>query len=327
MLKVVITDYVSIPEIEKNIFGTDIQIVCLNQEEEPNYGKEIEDADGILVWHGKMTSYTLKKLTKCKIIVKYGTGYDNIDHKACKEYGIPFCNTPDYGVEEVADTACALIMNFIRQISLYNNNAKFINNGWQLHSEMPIKRTSDHSLGIIGVGRMGTAVSMRMKGFGLDIGFFDPYVASGYEKAIGIKRFNSIKELLEFSSIITIHTPLTEFTKEIINEDFINNLNNGTILVNTARGKLIKDLDVIYEGLINDKLSFVGLDVLPDEPPSEDELLVKAWKDSSHPLNNRIIINPHSAYYSEKAWFEMRSKSAINVLNVLKGLKPLNLIT
>ncbi len=326
MFKIVITDYVTNPEIEKSIFGEDIQIVCLNQEEESNYGKEIEDADGILVWHGKMTSYTLKKLTKCKIIVKYGTGYDNIDYKACIEYGIPFCNTPDYGVEEVADTACALIMNFIRQISLYNNNAKFINNGWQLHSEMPIKRTSDHKLGIIGIGRMGTAVSIRMKALGIDVGFYDPYVVSGYEKAIGIKRFNNLKELLEFSSIVTIHTPLTEYTKEMIDNDFINHLNDGTILVNTARGKLIKNLDVIYEGLINGKLSFVGLDVLPDEPPSEDENLIKAWRDSSHNLYNRIIINPHSAYYSEKAWFEMRSKSATNVLNVLKGLKPLNQI-
>ena len=231
MLKVVITDYVTNPDIEKNIFGNNIEIVCLNQEDELKYNNEIEDADGVLVWHGKISSYTLRRLKKCKIIVKYGTGYDNIDHKACKEYGIPFCNTPDYGVEEVADTACAFIMNFVRQITLYNTKAKSITDGWQLHSDMPIKRTSDHKLGIIGVGRMGTAVSSRMKAFGMEVAFYDPYVPSGYEKAIGIKRCNTLKELLSFSSIISIHTPLTEETRGIIDEEFIDSLNDGTILL------------------------------------------------------------------------------------------------
>jgi C-terminal binding protein len=326
MLKVVITDYVTNPDIEKNIFGNDIEIVCLNQEDELKYNNEIEDADGVLVWHGKISSYTLKRLKKCKIIVKYGTGYDNINHKACKEHGIPFCNTPDYGVEEVADTACAFIMTFIRQITLYNTKAKFIADGWQLHSDMPIRRTSDHKLGIIGVGRMGTAVSSRMKAFGMEVAFYDPYVASGYEKAIGIKRCNTLKELINFSSIISIHTPLTENTRGIIDEQFIDSLNDGTILINTARGKLIKNLNLIFDGMMKGKLSFVGLDVLPDEPPSDNEKLINAWRDTNHFLYNRILINPHSAYYSEKAWFEMRSKSAMNVLNVLKGQPARNLI-
>ena len=326
MHKIIITDYVTNPDIEKNIFGDDVEIICLNEENEFKYSKEIEDADGIMVWHGKISSVTLKRIKKCKIIVKYGTGYDNVDHKACKEYGIPFCNTPDYGVEEVSDTACALILNFIRQITLYNTDAKYITEGWQLHSNMPIKRTSDHKLGIIGVGRMGTAVSSRMKAFGIDVAFYDPYVSSGYEKAIGVKRFDDIKKLIEFSSIITIHTPLTEETRGIIDEEFISTLNVGTIFVNTARGKLIKNLDLIYDGLIKGKLSFVGLDVLPDEPPSNTEKLIMAWKDSDHILYNRIIINPHSAYYSDKAWYEMRSKSAMNVFNVLNGQKAINVI-
>jgi phosphoglycerate dehydrogenase-like enzyme len=327
MYKIIITDYVTNPDIEKNIFGDNVQIICLNEEDESKYSNEIESADGIMVWHGKISSVTLKKLKKCKIIVKYGTGYDNVDHKACKEYGIPFCNTPDYGVEEVADTACALMLNFIRQITLYNTNAKYIIDGWQLHSNMPIKRTSDHKLGIIGIGRMGTAVSSRMKAFAIDVAFYDPHVPSGYEKAIGVKRFNNLNELIKFSSIITIHTPLTDETNGIIDEEFIHNLNDGTILVNTARGKLIKNLDLIYEGLLKGKLSFVGLDVLPDEPPSNNEKLIQAWKDPNHKLFNRIIINPHSAYYSQKAWFEMRSKSADNILNVLLGGRPRNLIS
>lgn len=324
MFKVVITDYILNPDIERSVFGQDVEIVCLNEETEINYSDDIENADGILVWHGKISAETLKRLKKCKIIVKYGTGYDNVDVNACEEFGIVFCNTPDYGVEEVADSACSFILNFVRQLSYYDSQAKSIVNGWQLHSNLSIRRTSDHKLGIIGFGRMGTAVATRMKSFGMKIAFYDPYVPSGYEKAIGIMRFDTLQELCSFSSIITVHTPLTSETENMIDSSFIECLNDETVLINTARGKIIENLDVIYDGLLSGKLSFVGLDVLPQEPPRQNERLLNAWKDSKNPLAHRIIINPHSAYYSEKAWFEMRYKSAQNIDNVFRGGSPKN---
>jgi len=326
MKKIIITDYVNNPNIEKDIFGEDFQIICLNEEDECNFSDEICDADGILVWHAKISEKTLKRLNKCKIIVKYGTGYDNVDFHACFKFGIPFCNTPDYGVEEVSDTACAFILGFIRQIYFYNEMCKGITNGWQGHSEIPLLRTSDHRLGIIGMGRMGTTVALRMKAFGMNVGFYDPYVVSGYEKAIGVQKFNSINELLKFSSIITIHTPLTENTSGMINDEFIDQLNPGTILVNTARGKLVKNLDVLMRGLELNKISFLGLDVTPDEPPSNFEKLIEEWKNPKSSYFNRILINPHSAYYSTKAWYEMRSKCAENANNVINGESPKNLI-
>ena len=326
MKKVIITDYVTNPDIEKKIFGEGVNIVCLNEEDENKFSEEIVDADAILVWHAIITEKTLRRLKQCKIIVKYGTGYDNIDFKACLEHNIPFCNTPDYGVEEVSDTACAFILGFIRQIYLYNEKSKYIINGWQCHSEIPIKRTSDHCIGIIGMGRMGTTVALRMKSFGMLVGFYDPFVASGYEKAIGINRFNSLNDLIKFSTIISIHTPLTATTKGLIDDNFIDQLNLGTILVNTARGKIVKNLDVLLRGLELNKISFLGLDVTPDEPPSNSEQLILEWKNPDSKYFNRILINPHSAYYSTKAWYEMRSKSADNVNNVIKGGYPRNQI-
>ena len=327
MKKIIITDYVNKPDIERNILGDDVQIICLNEEDESRFSDEIIDADAILVWHARITEKTLKKLKRCKIIVKYGTGYDNIDYKACIDFKIPFCNTPDYGVEEVSDTACAFILGFVRQIYLYNEKSKFINEGWQCHSEIPITRTSDHCLGIIGMGRMGTTVANRMKAFGMKVGFYDPFVASGYEKAIGVKRFNSLKELIKFSTVITIHTPLTPMTKNMVDDEFIEQLNPGTILVNTARGKLVKNLDVLMRGLELNKISFVALDVTPDEPPSNTEKFIKEWKTPNSKFYNRIIINPHSAYYSIQSWYEMRSKCADNVNDVLNGGLPRNLVS
>jgi D-3-phosphoglycerate dehydrogenase len=324
MKKIFITDYVNNPDIEKNIFGNLVEVCCGEEEEEKKFNSYIYSADAILVWHAKITEETVKQLKKCKVIVKYGTGYDNIDTEACAKYGIPVCNTPDYGVEEVCDTACAMILASIRQIVVYDYQAKHINEGWQTHNDGEIKRTSEHSLGIIGMGRMGTSVALRMKAFGMKVSFFDPYLPSGYEKAIGVTRFETLNELLKNSSIISIHTPLTKETTGIIDKQFIDNLNAGTILVNTARGKLVKNLDLILYGLESGKLSFVGLDVLPEEPPNQSEKLIAHWKDEKSIFAKKILINPHSAYYSTKSWVEMRAKAANNINNVLCGANPKN---
>lgn len=324
MKKIFITDYIKDPDIEKKVFGNLVEVRCGEEEVEKNFDPYIFSADAIMVWHAKITEDTVKQLKNCKVIVKYGTGYDNIDTEACKKYGIPVCNTPDYGVEEVCDTACAMILASIRQIFLYDYQAKHINEGWQTHNNGKIKRTSEHSLGIIGMGRMGTSVALRMKAFGMQVSFFDPYLPSGYEKAIGVNRYETLNELLKNSSIITIHTPLTKETTGIIDKQFIDNLNNGSILINTARGKLLKNLDLILYGLENGKLAFVGLDVLPEEPPSLSEKLIVHWKDEKSTFAKKILINPHSAYYSTKSWLEMRSKAANNTYNVLCGAKPKN---
>ena len=259
------------------------------------------------------------------MIIKYGTGYDNINVDQCKEFNIPFCNTPDYGVEEVADTATALILNSIRQIKYYDVISKEIKIGWQRGSELELKRTNKHKLGILGCGRIGTAVSQRMKAFGLEIAFFDPYKPSGYEKSIGIKRFESLEELINFSSIITLHTPLNAETKGLINKGIIKKFNQNTILINTSRGPVIDSLDSLFFGLEKNYISFLGLDVLPEEPPSENEKLITTWKNNLN-ISERIIISPHSAYYPKDSWPEMREKASLNAKNILIYKKMRNRI-
>ena len=323
--KVFITDYVTVPKIEKTIFGDNFDITCLNEENEKKFPKSIEDADAILVWHAKLTKYTFKKLRKCKIIVKYGTGYDNVNVDECSLYNIPFSNTPDYGVDEVADSTCALILNSIRQIKLYDNMSKVPNLKWQRHSNFEIKRTNEHKLGIIGCGRIGTSVSIKMKSFGIDIAFYDPYKPSGYEKSFGIKRFDSLEELFSFSSIISLHTPLDSETNSLINKNNIIKFNKGTILINTARGRIVDSLDTLLFGLEQDYLSFIGLDVLPEEPPNAKEKLIKLWKNPSV-FSDRIIINPHSSYYSKTSWIEMRQKASLNIKDFLIDSKIKNRI-
>jgi len=331
MKKVFITDYIKDPNIEQKIIGNKAKVICLNLENEKDFPDDIQDADGLLVWHTKISEFTIKKLKKCKAVIRYGVGSDNIDKKSLKKHNIIFANTPDYGVDEVADTSSALILNLVRKVSLYNNQTKEKLKSWQeevINTDKlnPIKRTSDHKLGIIGLGRIGSALAIRMKKFKMEVGFYDPYIPSGYEKSFDIKRFDTIKELIKASSIISINAALNSETHSMVDEIFIKSLNEDTILINTARGAIIKNLDIILEGLKSNKLAAVGLDVLPKEPPQKEDALIKIWIESKSPLCDRIIINPHSAYYSSSSILEMRTKASQNMLNSLNGEKVKNII-
>ena len=329
MKKVFITDYINNPDIEKKIFKNIADIVCLNESNENNFPSEISEADGLLVWHAKIGEKTFRKLKKNIAIVRYGVGYDNIDVKSANHYGITFANTPDYGVDEVADTTCAMILNFVRKVHFYNLNIRKNFGSWQkevvnMNKIFPIKRTSDHKLGIIGLGKIGSLVALKMKYFKMDVGFYDPYVKNGYEKVIGINRFNTLEELKANSSIISINASLTKETKKMINNTFIETLNEGTILINTARGAIIDNLKILIDGLKSNKLSGVGLDVLPEEPPNDDDDFFRVWRDNRNDLSERIIINPHAGYYSIKSLIEMRTKASSNLLNFLNSKKIMN---
>jgi phosphoglycerate dehydrogenase-like enzyme len=193
-------------------------------------------------------------------------------------------------------------------------------------SEMALKRTSEHRLGIVGLGRIGSSVALKMKNFGIPTGFYDPYVSRGIEKSFAITRYESVRELQKNSSIITFHAPLTNETNSMIDEDFIENLNRNTILVNNSRGGLIKNLDILIAALNSNKISFLGLDVIPNEPLDKSSNFYKIMQVHSNQLSSRIILTPHISYYSEQSWVEMRTKAALNVKNTLNGNPALNIV-
>ena len=331
MKKVYITDYIKNPDIEKKILGKKVKVIALKQKNESLFPSIIKDADAILVWHTNLTEKTFKQLKKCKAIIRYGVGVDNIDLEAAKKNKILIANTPDYGIDEVADTASGLILTLCRKIFLYDNICKTYKKSWQENVPKenkidPIKRLKKLNLGIIGIGRIGSALALRMKGFNFNIGFYDPNVRSGYEKTLGIKKFNSLKELAKSSNIISINCVLNKETKGMINSNFLKLVPNESIIVNTARGAIVDNLDVLYKGIISGKLSGVGLDVLPEEPPSKNEKLIKLWKNKKNLLSNKIIINPHAGYFSSDSIIEMRVKASENIKSALNNKKISNII-
>ena len=266
-------------------------------------------ADALLVWHWVVDPATVALLDRCQIVVRYGVGYDLVDVQALAKRGIPLCNTPDYGTEEVADAACAMILTLQRKILAYDRACRGYAPGWQENLLRPHQRTSAQTLGIIGVGRIGTAVVNRMKPFGYRIVGYDPYQPSGHEKAVGYRRVHSLEELLSQADIVSVHCPLTTETRGMVDAKFLRGMKPGSSLVNTARGRILASLDCLEDALRSGHLASAALDVLPDEPP-KDHPLIRAWREDAPWIRGRLLINPHVAYYSEQGWYEMRFKAA-----------------
>jgi len=313
MNSVYITDYIEERSLEEGILGSHLS-------SELN-----ESIKVLLVWHQNISSEYLDKFPNLVGVVRYGVGFDAIDLDEIKKRGLVFCNTPDYGTDEVSDTALTMLLNIMRGVTKYNSSSRNYIDNWQENTIKCLRRASALTLGVIGAGRIGTALILKAKALKMNIMFYDPYKDSGYEKAIGVERAHSLDDLLAQSDIISIHTPLSNETRGMVNKEFINKMKKGASLINTARGEIIDDVDVLYHALVEEKISNVALDVLPDEPPVQCKF-IQAWRDRESIVSGKIIINPHTAYYSMEAYDEMRIKAAQNVKIILDGGEPLNII-
>lgn len=315
MKRVYITDTLRDFYIEEEVLGDEIS---------PTIHENIEV---VLVWHKKITNDFIDQFPNLKAIIRYGVGYDVFqDLEYIKSKGIYASNTPDYGTEEVSDTAIAMIMNIARGITRYDYQCRDYKDGsWQTNTFKNIQRTSDYKLGIIGAGRIGGSVVLKANALRFQTYIYDPYLSSGTEKMLGAKRVESLDELLKTCDIISINCPLNKETNAMVDESFIKKMKKGASIVNTARGGIVKNLDIFYQPLKSGQLNCVNLDVIPNEPPI-DGLMIDAWKAKETWLDGRFIINPHAAFYSQKAYFEMRQKAALNAKRVLEGKKPLNIV-
>ena len=152
----------------------------------------------------------------------------------------------------------------------------------------------------------------------MNVAFYDPFVPDGYEKSLGVRRTESLGELLRDSHIVSAHCPLTPGTHHLLNGDAIARMPRGSILINTARGGVV-DAVAALDAVTRGHLAGVGIDVLETEPPSGDHPLLQAWRDTEHPAHDRIILNPHAAFYSEEGLMDMRIKGSENCRRALLG--------
>lgn len=322
MIKIGILNKIIDPVIEKTAVSTYANIECVCANNEAELSDDISKYDAVIVsYKFKVSEKTIDKLINCKAIVCACVGYDNVDYVYAEKKGIRVFNVPDYGTNDVADHAFALLLSYARQICMYNNNLKTdLVKNWNPKTVLEFHRLTEKTVGIIGLGRIGTAFAIRAKAFGMRVLFFDPYKPDGYEKTLQIERAGSIEQIFNLCDIISIHAPLTNETNKMISWDIIKESKHKPIVINTARGKIVDNESIcraLREGIIEAFLA----DVLEFEPPTINDVFYNYSADPI--LSNRILLTPHAASYAEESQSEMRYKSAECALNAVLNNKYL----
>ncbi len=311
MPRVLITDYIDDTSLESSVL---FDLVSL----QPG-----DDVEVLLVWRKQIDAEFMDRFPNLKAIIRYGVGTENVQIAEAKRRAIAVCNTPDYGVDEVALTAISFVLYFDRAIRTYDQKARQFSGGIWQNTEKRIRRSNCSTVGCIGAGRIGSTFLLKARALGFNTVLYDPYRPAGYEKVLSCGRAESLTEILEISDFVSIHVVLTEETANMVDDSFVKQMKQGSILINTSRGQVFSGLDFLVEPLKSGRIGGVALDVLPQEPPVEGEL-IDAWRNEDEWARERVLINPHTAYYSQEAFQEMRTKAARNALRVLDGEQPLN---
>ncbi len=267
------------------------------------------EGDALLVQWAPITQRVLQSLPRVKCVVRYGIGVDNIDLEAAKKLGVTVANVPTYCVEEVSNHALAMILALGRRIPQDHN--QIVKGGWGVRQFRPIPAFSDLTLGLIGYGAIGQAVAKKAKVFGFRIVAFDPYTPDAAFTEQGVERA-ARDAILRMADIISLHCPLVPETRHLISRKTIAMMKRGVLLINTARGPLVSEEDLI-EALKNGQIGGAGLDVFEKEPlPAESSL-----RDFPN-----VILTSHAASVSERATELLQIKAAEGARDFLQGKRP-----
>jgi D-3-phosphoglycerate dehydrogenase / 2-oxoglutarate reductase len=274
------------------------------------------DADVVITNMAKITAEVIQGMRRCRLIIRHGIGYDNVDIAAASRQGIVVANVPDYCVEEVAEQAVMLILacqrKLLEQDRILRRSAQA--GGWDFLSANPIYRLSGKTVGIVGVGRIGGTVYRMLQGFDLKFLVCDPYLSEKRRQMLGVQ-LHPLETLLRQSHIITIHTPLNAETHHLFGEAEFKMMKKTAILVNTARGGIV-DLRALDRALRAGTIAYAGIDVYEEsEPPRADFPLLD---------NPRAICTPHLSWLSEEAGWNIREKIVAEVKRAAEGQGPKN---
>jgi D-3-phosphoglycerate dehydrogenase len=264
------------------------------------------DADALLNTYFPVDADALRGLRNCKIIARYGIGVDNIDLAAAKAAGIAVTNVPDYCVEEVATHALGLILALVRRIP--QGDALVRGGGWGIGGLGEVHRLSEQTVGLLGYGKIARRVSAVLRTLGASVVVHDPYVR---EVEHG-ERLAGLDELLAVSDVVSVHCPLTDQTRGLMDAAALARMKPGAVLVNTSRGPIVV-LDDVLTALRDGSLGGAALDVFETEPPPADRL-------ADVP---NLLATPHAAFYSREAIAESQRKATTQVLKALRG-EPLD---
>ena len=316
--KVVVTDYIE-PELDWEAEelakrGVDFAAYQLKLRPEEEVFEAVKDADVILVNMVKFPASLISRLDRCTRIIRHGVGYDNVDVEACTAKGIPLAYCPDYCMDEVAEQAIALIFACARQVP---QSRKILDDSiargrWDFTPLAKCYRMAGRTLGIIGCGRIGSRLYQRIRHFGFEkILVCDPYLSEERVRELGIS-LSAHEEVFGGADFITLHTPLTDETRHLVNRRTLNLMKPTAYLINTSRGPMV-DHEALAEALREGRIAGAGIDVYDTEPP-----------ETTYPLRelDNAILTPHVSWYSEDAATRAREVIFQDIELALAGKPP-----
>ena len=314
--KVLITDYVwpSVEPERKGLEAAGIKLVVAPNGDEKTLVELSKYVDAIMTCFAKVTESVINAAKNCLVISRYGVGVDNIDVNTATNLGIAVTYVPDYCIPEVSDHVIALMLDWNRRLTFFDRATK--TQGWGSEGlNMRIMRLEGKNLGIIGFGRIGRCVADKATAFGMNILTSDPFVTQESAAENGAHLVTT-EELLKNADFVTIHSPLIPETENMIGPNELGLMKKDSFLINCARGGLI-DEDALYKALVSGSIAGAGLDVLVDIDPPLDHKIIQ--------LEN-VIVTPHTAFFSQEAVLELEERAAGEVVNVLSGKMPDNLV-
>ena len=315
--RVVITDFgvadSCIEQAEFDASGLDIELVRSNSRSPEELLPHITDADGLLVGFATINRHVIERLTRCRVISRYGIGVDMIDIEAATEHGIMVANVPDYCIEEVSNHTLSFLLALNRRLIIQNQHVHA--GGWGYPAQKLPTRMSEQILGLVGFGNIGRAVAARAQAFGLRVLAHDPFVRDDDAAQHGVELV-TLEELLRTADYVSLHCPLTDGTRHLISTRELALMKPTAFLINMSRGPVV-DQPALYQALISQTIAGAALDVYDQEPPPPDEPILQ--------LDN-VILTAHTASVSEEATDQLRRETARNVIVALQGAVPRSVV-
>ena len=274
--------------------------------------RQVSNADAIMVREATVSRPMIEAMQQCRVIVRYGVGVDNIDSQAAKEKGIYVANVPDYGSEDVAEHALALLLAATRRIATRNRDVR--DGQWGIGQREPMFRLAGKILGVVGFGRISRCFVQKASGIGFKrILVVDPLLTDKQASQAGVTRVN-LDTLCREADFISLHAPLTPDTHHLIGEAELAKMKPSAVLVNTSRGGLI-DEQALINALLQQRIFAAGLDVFESEPLSAKSPLLQ--------MDNTLCTD-HTAWFTEESVVELQSKATHEVRRAFEGEHPLN---
>ncbi|MBR2010649.1 MAG: C-terminal binding protein [Clostridia bacterium] len=291
----------------------DVRFTITDADDEKSLIAALHDANVILFTAAKLTANVIKTLDNCKLIIRYGIGYDNVDTAAAKEKGIYVCNAPNYGVIDVAEHALMLMMATAKRVVRMHDMVR--ENRWSLDGIGSGSRLAGKNVGFVGFGKIARALCERTNALSMKPLVYDPYVSSETLAAFGATAA-TLDDLLANADIVTLHLPLMESTRHMFNMELFKKMKRSAVLINTSRGAIVKEADLI-DALEAGYLAGVGLDVFENEVGGLDPRFLAV---------PNAVLTPHVAWNTAEATLAIHQEVTENVLRFMRGERPESIV-